>query len=309
MNNFLLIGTGYGKNHYLAHVFIPKDYPMIKSTNLKEARHAEYCETLRMICDKLLQINTVDERLEQAIQTLVEKVEDFTVCISKRREWELTPELKVSEKLVMEAYCALVSQVKGLTKLPVPEVASRAAEVYAFIEDCGKYAYRESYLKRTGTMTLLVEQLAGKYSEQVEELGLQRSVACLQEMNEEFQRIYAERLSLKSDRQQYVAQPRRRAVQEAFQELCDLVEAGITWWGDEAYRQMAEVINVYVRDMQWTVNMRKGKRKARKEREESPTPAASTPAIAEPAPAGGERSREDAASGGGEGGRGKEGKS
>ena len=144
----------------------------------------------------------------------------------------------------------------------MPRIAQAAAELYALIEDCGKYPYRKPELQKAQLMSRLVEHMQQKYNTHVGILGLQCTVDCLKELNEEYELLFNKWMEAIAIQREHVLLPQRVVIQTIFQRLCELVNAAILWNDEkQPYEQMAQVIDEVVKKARWALKHRMAMRK------------------------------------------------
>lgn len=235
---------------------------MIETANLRKLRHLEFCQTIEVICNMLNEREIPEGEVKELVQRLMQELQIFRNHLSYRKTGKLTSELKAIRKRRIAAYRSLAGQVRSLKLLPVPRIAQAAAELYALIEDCGKYPYRKPELQKAQLMSRLVEHMQQKYNTHVGILGLQCTVDCLKELNEEYELLFNKWMEAIAIQREHVLLPQRVVIQTIFQRLCELVNAAIIWNDEkQPYEQMAQVIDEVVKKARWALKHRMAMRK------------------------------------------------
>ena len=144
-------------------------------------------------------------------------------------------------------YMALNTSLKLFAKSPD---AARAAQAQALLDAAKVYTIRvnDSYDRESSKLTNLGQDLTGKYAEQVSALGLTSYVEALVRINEEFKKVFNERLKDQSVQELSALKNARTEVDEAYSRLIALLNAYVLLEDDHAYDELIQNINGCIAD-------------------------------------------------------------
>lgn len=251
---------------------------MITTTNLAQLRLLEYYEAMTLLYGDMSKLTIEEEKVTQALNNFKSRLDKFDEALILIRGSELTPELEDLDAKRDAAFVSLVNQLRALMKSPVDELSGAATTLYRLIERYGKDIHRQAYMQESGHLINLLQDLANSpYAALVETAGVQKSVDILKTTNETFDHTYADRLSEAVNKNKNLAKTERRNLQTCFENLCQLIDSGLTWTGEAIYQQMTDVINTHVENARQKVLQRLAVKKGWENRNttsgtESPTP-------------------------------------
>lgn len=230
---------------------------MIESIYLANLRLLEFYETISLLYAKLSETTFESEKIQAVLGILKNRLDALDESLVLVRGSELTPEVESLDAGRDAAFITLISLVRALAKSPDDELSAAATALLSLMERYGKDLYRQPYLQESGNIANLIQDLeSASYASRIETLGLKKSVETLKKVNEDFDSLYSARLSEKSSLDKGVAKARRDDLQKAFEQFCEMVNAGIVWQDDPLCKQFAEIVNIHVANAQQKVAQR-----------------------------------------------------
>jgi len=120
---------------------------------------------------------------------------------------------------------------------------------------------RKSYDEETAAIYSLVDDLNGKYADDVATLGLQEWVTALKAANDEFVALMQERYSEEAGKPQYNMKTARTEVDAAYRSITERIDALIIVNGEEAYAGFVNDLNERIERYNNAVARREGRNK------------------------------------------------
>lgn len=144
-------------------------------------------------------------------------------------------------------YMALNASVKALLRNPD---AARAAQAQAILDAMKVYKIKttDAYDRESSKLTNLGQDLTGKYAEQVSALGLESYVQGFIHANDEFKKLFNERLKDQSVQELSALKNARTEVDEAYSRLIALLNACALLEDGHAYDELIQNINGCIAD-------------------------------------------------------------
>ncbi|OUO18465.1 DUF6261 family protein [Bacteroides sp. An322] len=166
--------------------------------------------------------------------------EDEALKISQKSL--ITDDIAAADKLRDSLYRSYRKAVKGMTGFPVANIAEAAKVLAQHIKDYGIDPQMQLD-KETGLLTNLCNDLTGKYAAQVATLGFTDVVTQLAEANERVNTLIEERDNEYAARTVGAMKTARTAVDEAYRQLVQVVNAFVLIEGEDAYAAFIDLQN------------------------------------------------------------------
>jgi hypothetical protein len=234
---------------------------VIKSSNLQNAEHFGFMNEV----DELVQVHTpealdVEKEYPEFKKSFTTEDDSFKIV----RKSAVTKDVSGADVKRDVVFSGFRTQVKGLRNHFDDSVSSAAYRVTVLIDTYGNLS-RETLDKETADIINLLQELKGKYSADIQLLGLTGWVNELEIRNQEFVALMTQRFTEESEKSAFTAlRIARIDVDAKYRAMTGRINAGIIFNGPEKYAAFVNDINVRIARYNNTIAQRKGRAKANK---------------------------------------------
>lgn len=228
----------------------------IKSVNLRNLRSLEYNQCISNIVTHLktfdasnLKLKTVSEKLEAAVKLLDDALVKAQGSLFTSQLYEIDEE----RDGVVRAFRSVVKS--GMNSM-VKERSLAATSLFFVFNKFGDIATM-AYEQETSAIRQLTDELGQeKHKAEIKLLHLEDWLAELTAANEKYAQLYVDRTLEMGAKQAHDVRVSRDATQQAFEELCVMIEACIIADGNDGYAELVAFINNAVSQAKQSANLR-----------------------------------------------------
>lgn len=198
-------------------------------------------------------------------------VQDYQLKLEPVHYVAYTKDISDKDQERDELFTALHVVVLAYTRSPIVAEAT-AANLLSSVFDKYKGLRDKEYREESGGLFNFIEELETHHQQRLATLHLTEWVNILKNKNQEFALIYGERNVQKREYFSYKEiLAARQTVLEAYRELIAHFEASVLVGSipNGSYQNMVQTINEYIDLEKLTLKMEKGRKKAKKEKENS----------------------------------------
>ncbi len=231
---------------------------LITYTNLKEAHLMDFFQVMQLISkwlekEDLEQLKLNDEALK--FKATLKELDD---ALLQAKKTGFTQKIVEADNLRDNILRGMIHIVKGMTYFPDENLSDMAEQIKTLIDKYGENIQRipqreESAVIENLLQDLQTETIAGI----LPQLGLSQWVPKLQEANANFDNLYLARSEKEATFISGLTREQREKMQDAFTHLCRTIEAYAFIDGEDAYKTLADRINVEVAKIKQLVKARK----------------------------------------------------
>ncbi len=219
-----------------------KEIQSIFLGNMNNAAHFMFVSNMAERAEK---DSAVSEKCKAQVKSLREAVtaEDESLKISAKSL--TTDKIADADRLRDQLYAGYKKAVGGYVNFPVEEMADAAKVLNQHIKDY-KIDTQAQLDKETGLLVNFVQDLEGKFAEQVKALSLTAFVEKLKAANEEVRTLTSQRTDERSAKTAGALKAARTASDEAYRMLVLHVNAHALLEGEEAYAAFIDYANTEI---------------------------------------------------------------
>lgn len=216
---------------------------MIKITTLRQLRNREVLQVYSQILQAVRQCEGLPPVVVALTDTFAACLSDFESGLNPPSCQYLSVELAELNRLRTNEVRCLYHYLKSLASVPEPD-KREAAFILLDLLHQGEARLRKPYVEKTSAIEIFL-QLAetepnGKY---VHLLGIEPRLSQLRTLNDQFQTVYATRATILSGITPGKAASARKATNEAFLRLCEMLNALALVNGEASYKPLMDIIN------------------------------------------------------------------
>ncbi|MDE6704935.1 MAG: hypothetical protein K2J81_03425 [Treponemataceae bacterium] len=184
----------------------------------------------------------------QALRAAV-RTEDENMQVSAKSL--LTDKIVAADRMRDQLYAGYKKAVKGYANFPSEDMAAAANALHQHIKDY-KIDVQAQLDKETGLLVNFVQDLEGKFAEQVETLALGMFVEKLKAANEEVRSLTAQRTDERAAKTAGALKTARLATDEAYKRLVMHVNAHALIEGEADYTAFIDYANAEIEHFRQT---------------------------------------------------------
>lgn len=216
---------------------------MIKITTLRQLRNREVLQVYSQILQAVQQCEGLPPVVVALTDTFAACLSDFESGLNPPSCQHLTAELAELNRLRINEVDCLYHYLKSLGSVPEPD-KQESASILLDLFHQSEVRMRKPYVEKTSAIENFL-QLAetepnGKY---VHLLEIESRLSHLRTQNEQFQTVYATRATILSGITPGKAASARKAANEAFLQLCEMLNALALVNGEALYKPLMDIIN------------------------------------------------------------------
>lgn len=216
---------------------------MIKKTSLRQLRNREVLQVYSKILAAVRQCECLPPVVIALTDTFAACLSDFESAPKPPSCHQLTVELAELNRLRINEVDCLYHYLKSLGSVPEPD-KQEAASILLDLFHQSEVRMRKPYVEKTSAIEnflhLAETEPNGKY---VHLLGIESRLSHLRTQNEQFQTVYATRATILSGITPGKAASARKAANEAFLRLCEMLNALALVNGEAPYKPLMDIIN------------------------------------------------------------------
>lgn len=219
-----------------------KEIQTLPLTSLNNAAHFLFVSNMAERAEK---DKTVAEKCKAQVAALRSAVtaEDESLKISAKSL--VTDKIVAADRLRDQLYAGYKKAVGGYVNFPVEEMADAAKVLNQHIKDY-KIDVQAQMDKETGLLVNFIQDLEGKFAEQVKALSLTAFVEKLKGANEEVREHTSQRTDERSAKTAGALKASRAASDEAYRMLAMHVNAHALIEGEDAYAAFIDYANTEI---------------------------------------------------------------
>ncbi|MDE7292208.1 MAG: hypothetical protein K2N58_09200 [Treponemataceae bacterium] len=219
-----------------------KEIQSIALVNINNAAHFMFVSNMAERAEK---DKTVAEKCAAQVKALREavKAEDENLQISAKSL--TTDKIAEADRLRDQLYAGYKKAVAGYTNFPVEALADAAKVLQQHIKDY-KIDVKAQLDKETGLLVNFIQDLEGKFAEQVKALSLGAFVEKLKTANEEVRELTGQRTDERSAKTAGALKAARTASDEAYKLLTMHVNAHALLEGEAEYAAFLDYANTEI---------------------------------------------------------------
>lgn len=216
---------------------------MIKITTLRQLRNREVLQVYSEILQAVRKCIGLPPVVVALTDTFAACLSDFESALKPPLCHQLTVELAELNRLRINEVDCLYHYLKSLGSVPEPD-KQESASILLDLFHQSEVRMRKPYVEKTSAIENFL-QLAetepnGKY---VHLLGIEFRLSHLRAQNEQFQTVYTNRATILSGITPSKAASARKAANEAFLQLCEMLNALALVNGEASYKPLMDIIN------------------------------------------------------------------
>jgi hypothetical protein len=219
--------------------------------------HLEFCGMVRQKTPVLLGI----EVLYSAYEELVNRADTL---LEQLRKSFLTDDIKTLDKQRDECIKGLKTIVKGLLKSSVPEKKQAAYKVKTVLDNYGNIT-RMNYPAESAAIYNFVQDMEGKYSEDVKTLELTGWIADLKRFNTQFMTLYHERNTEKAGKPGEKLVDVRKETDASYNNLIKAIEVFMLTNPNHGLDDFVRKLNIVIKKYKTISAQAKGRKKPKTE--------------------------------------------
>ena len=219
-----------------------KEIQSIALVNINNAAHFTFVSNM---ADRAEKDATVSEKCAAQVKAFRAAVtaEDENLKISAKSL--VTDKIAASDRLRDQLYAGYKKAVAGYVNFPVESIADAAKVLNQHIKDY-KIDVKAQLDKETGLLVNFIQDLEGKFAEQVKALSLGAFVEKLKAANEEVRELTGQRTDERSAKTAGALKAARTASDEAFKMLTMHVNAHALLEGEADYAAFIDYANTEI---------------------------------------------------------------
>ena len=219
-----------------------KEIQSIALVNINNAAHFTFVSNM---ADRAEKDAAVSEKCAAQVKAFRAAVtaEDENLKISAKSL--VTDKIAASDRLRDQLYAGYKKAVAGYVNFPVEDMADAAKVLNQHIKDY-KIDVKAQLDKETGLLVNFIQDLEGKFAEQVKALSLTAFVEKLKAANEEVRELTGQRTDERSAKTAGALKAARTASDEAYKMLVLHVNAHALIEGEEAYAAFIDYANTEI---------------------------------------------------------------
>lgn len=183
---------------------------------------------------------------------------DYKAALINIPTMELTADLQAIDKLVCKLWQLLKKTAHTNASFPLNDVSQAAQIVYNIVIDIGN-PLRKGHNTRMGIIARLFNQLDNLDAQTLENAMVATPLNKLREQYNLLLKKYAERNEVKSTIIIGIAAEKRSALNNAYCELINYVNAVAVLEGSDKYQQFIDQVDKYIEDVKQTLSARRRK--------------------------------------------------
>ncbi len=231
---------------------------LIKVTGLQEAHLMDFFQVMQLISKWLDKENLEELKLNDEALKFKATLKELNDALLQAKKTGFTQKIVEADNLRDSILCGMKYVVKGMTYFPDENLSDMAEQVKMLIDKYGENIQRipqreESAVIENILQDLQIEPIAGM----LPQLGLSQWIPKLQEANANFDSLYLARSEKEATFISGLTREQREKMQERFTHLCRTIEAYAFIDGEDAYKTLADRINVEVAKIKQLVKYRK----------------------------------------------------
>ena len=219
-----------------------KEIQSIALVNINNAAHFTFVSNM---ADRAEKDAAVSEKCAAQVKAFRAAVtaEDENLKISAKSL--VTDKIAASDRLRDQLYAGYKKAVAGYVNFPVEDMADAAKVLNQHIKDY-KIDVKAQLDKETGLLVNFIQDLEGKFAEQVKALSLTAFVEKLKAANEEVRELTGQRTDERSAKTAGALKAARTASDEAYKMLVLHMSAHALIEGEEAYAAFIDYANTEI---------------------------------------------------------------
>ena len=219
-----------------------KEIQSIALVNINNAAHFTFVSNM---ADRAEKDATVSEKCAAQVKAFRAAVtaEDENLKISAKSL--VTDKIAAADRLRDQLYAGYKKAVAGYVNFPVEDMAEAAKVLNQHIKDY-KIDVKAQLDKETGLLVNFIQDLEGKFAEQVKALSLTAFVEKLKAANEEVRELTGQRTDERSAKTAGALKAARTASDEAYKMLVLHVNAHALLEGDAEYAAFIDYANTEI---------------------------------------------------------------
>lgn len=236
---------------------------MIESTNLKMLRNLEAFQVYSDILAFLKQEESVEEPLKSLCDAFTDRLSAYDTALIPERRSHYTAELTRLDAQRDYVFRSFVAQLKLYLSSFEADQVKAAEALLAIVDKYGKNIPQMPYRQETAAIKNLLQDLTLEANDAfLTALFASHWVTALQTANDQFEQTMLNRSDIASEAEMGAAKAAREATQQAFEKLCEMINALAVVKGEAAYKQLTDRINQLVTEAKYVVARRQGRKKS-----------------------------------------------
>ncbi len=231
---------------------------LIYSTNVKKAHLMDFFQVMQLISkwlDKedleLLKLNNEALNFKVALKELDD-------ALQQAKKTGFTQKIIEADNVRDNVLSGMGYIIKGMTYFPDKNLSDMAEQVKNIMAKYGKGVQRLTQREESAVIENILQDLQTEpIASMLPQLGLSQWVAKLQETNTNFDNLYLARSEKEAAFISGLSRKQRDEMQQQFEHLCKAIEAYAFIEGEEAYKPIADRINVEVAKIKQLAKTRK----------------------------------------------------
>lgn len=258
----------------------------IKSFNLRNLRALEYNQVIIDILTYVKALNFEELKLKLVVDALEVRALHLNETLVNGLGSLLTATLVLLDDQRDRVVRAFRSAVKSGMNSTVEERAAAATKLFFIFNKFGNIPTLSREQETSAIRQLLDELNEEENKKLVELLHVAHWMEELKEVNEKYAQAYIDRTQETGEKQAHDVVKARLLTQDAFEDLCVIIEACIILYGATAYTDLVAFINNEVAQAKQSANMRVIMKKKNEEKKDENNEEKTTPTTppAEPTP-------------------------
>ncbi len=242
---------------------------LIKSTHLDKARLLDFYQVMSLTAGFLAKEPLAELKLTAVANKFNAIFVAFDASIKQAQKTGYTDRIIAADDQRDNIVTGLLGTLRSMLRFPDAEVADAASKLTVIADKYGAGIARLPQREETAAIINMLQDFrTPEHAPLIEKAGLRSWIDKLDEANRAFDNLYAQRTEKEAEFVTGLTRSQRTAMQAAFNELAQAIEAYAYIHGAEPYKPLAEKINTEVANVQQAAKARATLRKNSKGGEE-----------------------------------------
>lgn len=230
---------------------------LINSTNLDKARLMDFYQVMNLTSGFLQKEDTAALNLTGVTGEFNIAFTDLDNSLKQARKTGLTGDVLDADDLRDNIQIGFLEVLNGYTRFPDKEIASAASRLVVVTDKYGPGIARLPQREESAALTNMVTDLrSGDNATLLQTTTLSIWVDKLDEANQAFNAVYEQRTEKEAALITSLTRTQRSNMKAAFEKLVQAIEANAFLNGPDAYKALADKINVEVANVQQAAKAR-----------------------------------------------------
>ncbi len=237
---------------------------LIKVYALREAHTSHLFGLMDSISERLKKEDIEQLHLTENVIAFDKALAEFGEAIRQKSKTVLTSKINQTDRVRCNIVRGLIHHLKGYALMPNAEEEMMAKQLLNVVKKYTNYIDLLPLREKTGVIDVITGSLQKENLKPlVQRLHLERVVADLIRVNDEFSGYYASRNEIRANYVVGLTLKRRQEMLSQFYELCRVINANALLYDEAPYRGLANIINVEIAKTREKIKARKSRAKER----------------------------------------------